>query len=172
MLTAVLLAHGPSPGAPLRRDAITRSLASLVDSCVRGLVADAALVGAPGHGLEAIADEAGCALIETPTPEEGLSRALDAARRDRILLLSAGNAVERGFVDEVEDIFAYGAGERALVLRAAPHSLLTRLAPQFSEPVGIIAAKSALLAARTADLGRLSRKLGCAELATRARRTF
>jgi hypothetical protein len=172
MLTAVLLAYGPTPGEPLRRDAIARSLASLVESCVRGLVADAALVGAPGQGLGAIADEAGCVLIETPTPQEGLSRALDAARRDQILLLAAGNAVERGFVDEIDDIFAYESGERALVLRAAPNSLLTRLAPQFSQPVGLIAPKAALRAAQTADLSRLTRRLGCAELATRARRTF
>ncbi len=171
MLTALLLAHG-SPGAPLRRDAVARSLASLVESCVQGLVADAVLIGAPAQGLETIADEAGCVLIETSNPLEGLARGLDAARRDQILLLAAGNAVERGFVDEIDDIFAYGAGDRALVLRAAPHSFLTRVAPRFSEPVGLIAAKSALRAAATADLARLSRKLRCAELVTRARRTF
>ncbi len=171
MLTAVILAHGPA-AAPLRRDAIARSLASLVESCVQGLVADAVLIGAPERGLEAIADEAGCALVETATAEEGLARGLDAARRDHVFLLLAGNAVERGFIDEVDDLLAYGATDRALVLRLAPHSLATRLAPRLSEPVGIIAAKSALRAAATADLARLARKLGCAELSCRARRTF
>ncbi|WP_363347361.1 transposase [Methylocystis echinoides] len=171
MLTALLLAHGPS-AAPLRRDAIARSLASLVESCVQGLVADAVLIGAPQRGLETIADEAGCALVETASAEEGLAQGLDVARRDHILLLSAGSAVERGFVDEIDDVFAYGARDRALVLRLAPHSFWTRLAPGFSEPVGIIATKSALRAAATADLARLAKKLGCAELACRARRTF
>ncbi|MEK4034006.1 transposase [Methylocystis sp. IM3] len=171
MLTAVILAHG-KPAAPLRRDAIARSLASLVESCVQGLVADAVLVGAPERGLEAIADEAGCALVETATAEEGLARGLDAARRDRILLLCAGNAVERGFIDEIDDVFVHGAPDTVLVLRLAPHSLLTRLAPRLSEPVGVIAPKSALRAAASADLGRLARKLGCAELSCRARRTY
>ncbi len=171
MLTAVILAH-ESPAAPLRRDAIARSLASLVESCVQGLVADAVLIGAPQRGLGAIADEAGCALIETASAEEGLALGLEAARRDHILLLSAGNAVERGFIDEVDDLLAHGAPDRALVLRLAPHSFLTRLAPQLSQPVGIIAAKQALRAAASADLARLARKLGCAELSCRARRTF
>lgn len=171
MLTVLLLAHG-SPGAPLRRDAIARSLASLVESCVQGLVADAVLIGAPQRGLETIADDAGCALVETATVEEGLARGLDAARQERILLLAASAAVERGFADEINDLFAYGPRDRALVLRLAPQSFLTRLAPRLSQPVGLIAAKGALRAAATTDLSRLVRKLRCAELACRARRTF
>lgn len=171
MLTAIILAH-PAPGAPLRRDAIARSLASLIDSCVQGLVADAVLVGAPRSGLDRLADEAGCMLVESLTAAEGLARALAAARRDQVFLLLAGNAVERGFVDEVNDAFADGAQDRALVLRATPNSLLTRLAPSLSEAVGLIAPKGALRAAASADLARLSKRLRCAELTSRARRTF
>jgi hypothetical protein len=171
MLTAILLAYD-APGQALRRDAVARSLASLVDACVQGLVADAVLVGAPGRGLEHVADEAGCALVEAQGKEEGLARALDIARHEEALLLFAGHAVERGFVDEVNDAFAYGAGGRSLVLRAAPASFVTRLAPSLAEPVGIIARKSAFREAATANLRRLSRRLRCSELGSGARRTF
>ncbi len=171
MLTAILLAYD-APAQPLRRDAVARSLASLVEACVQGLVADAVLVGAPGRGLERVADEAGCALVEAPGKEEGLARALDLARHEEALLLLAGHAVERGFVDEVNDAFAYGAGGRSLVLRAAPTSFLTRLAPSLAEPVGIIARKTALRSAASGDLKVLARRLRGAELKSSARRTF
>jgi hypothetical protein len=169
MLTAILLAHD-GPALPLRGDAVTRSLASLVDSCVQGLVADAVLIGAPGRGLDRVADDAGCALVETADAEAGLAKALELARRDHVFLLRAGNAVERGFIDEVNDAFTYGAADRALVLRAAPDSALTRLAPRFAEPVGVIAGKGALRAAASADLRRLTKALRCAELSSAARR--
>lgn len=170
MLTAILLAFD-GPARPLRGDAVGRSLASLVEACVQGLVADAVLVGPPERGLDRVADEAGCALVETAKVEDGLARALELARRERIFLLQAGNAVERGFVDEVDDAFAYGPADRALVLRAAPSSLLTRLSPRLAEPVGLIASKASLRAAATADFSRLARTLRCAELSSPARRT-
>lgn len=170
MLTAVLLAYDEPRS--LRRDAIARSLASLVEACVQGLVADAVLAGAPGRGLETVADEAGCALVETPGADEGLARALEIARRDEILLLLAGNAVEKGFIEEVDDALAYGERNGALVLRAAPSSFLTRLAPHWAEPVGLIAPKKALREAGGADLRRLAKRLRCSELASSARRAF
>lgn len=170
MLTAILLAYD-RPALPLRGDAVARSLASLVDACVQGLVADAVLVGPPERGLDRVADEAGCALVETSNIEAGMAQALQLARRDWILALRAGNAVERGFVDEVNDAFAYGAADGALVLRAAPSSLLTRLSPRLAEPVGLIAQKTALRAAATADFRRLAKALRCAELSGSARRT-
>lgn len=171
MLTAILLAYD-AHAQPLRRDAVTRSLASLVEACVEGLVADAVLAGAPGRGLDKVADEAGCELVEAEQMSEGLAQALAAARRERILLLNAGYAVERGFIDEVNDAFAYGGGDRSYVLRAAPSSLVTRLVPRFAPPAGIIARKSALRVEATADLSRLARRLRCSELSSSARRTF
>ena len=171
MLTAVLLAFD-APAQPLRRDAIARSLASLVEACVQGLVADAVLAGPPARGLGQIADEAGCALVEALRVEDGLARALDMTRHDDILLLQAGHAVQRGFIDEVNDAFTYGHRGRALVLRSAPDSFLTRLAPKFAEPVAIIAPKSALREVASADLSLLAKRLRGAELKSCARRAF
>jgi hypothetical protein len=169
MLTAILLAYD-APARPLRRDAVARSLSSLVEACVQGVVADAVLVGAPQRGLDKVADEAGCALIEAAAIQEGWRLALEAARRDEVFVLLAGFAVERGFVDEVNDAFAYGDRARPLVLRAAPSSLLTRLAPTLAEPVGLIARKSALQVAGTIDFRKLARRLRCRDLASPARR--
>ncbi|ULO23055.1 hypothetical protein [Methylocystis sp. SB2] len=171
MLTAALIAFD-SPGAPLRREAVARSLGSLVESCVQGLIADALILAAPGRGLARIADEAGCALIETPHAADGLAQALKAAQRDHLLLLLAGFAVERDFAEEAQDFFAYGDASRARTLRLAPDSLITRLAPGLARPVGLIAPKSALLSAEGADLARLVRKMRGADLTTRARRVL
>jgi len=170
MLSAVLIAFD-SPAAPLRREAVARSLGSLIDSCLQGLVADAIIVSDPARDLEGVADEAGCALIEAPRGL-ALAQALKAARRDHVFLLLAGFSVERGFAEEAQDIFAYGDGSRPRTLRSAPDSWLTRLAPGLARPVGLIAAKSALAAANSGDFPRLARKLGGADLTTRARRVF
>jgi hypothetical protein len=168
MLSAVLIAFD-SPRAPLRREAVARSLGSLIESCVEGLVADAIIVAEPTRDLEGIADEAGCRLIEAPRAD-GVAQALKAARRDQIFLLLAGFAVERGFAEEARDVFAYGDSSRPRTLRVAPDSLITRLAPGLARPVGLIATKHALAAAQSADFDRLARKLRGADLTTRARR--
>ena len=168
MLSAVLIAFD-SPRAPLRHEAVARSLGSLVDLCIQGLVADAVIVAEPVLDLEEIADEAGCALISAPRVD-GVARALKAARRDHIFLLLAGFAVERGFAEEAQDFFAYGDRTRPRILRMAPESLVTRLAPGLAQPVGLIAAKSALAAAASPDFSELARKLRGADLTTRARR--
>ncbi|MBY6239723.1 transposase [Methylosinus sp. Sm6] len=175
MLSAVILAFDASRAAAgaregAQREAIARTLASLVEACVAGLVADAVLAGPPDSGLGVLAEEAGCGLVEAVDARSGLARALAGVRYPDVLVLRAGHAPERGFVDELRDAHEYGERTRAHVLRAAPHSLLTRLAPRLSEPVGLIAPRAAFGAA--GDLAVLAKKLRAAELTTRARRTI
>jgi hypothetical protein len=173
MLSAVILAFDAAPvGARegAAREGIVRTLASLVDACVAGLVADAILIGPPDSGLGLIADEAGCGLVEAVDARSGLARALPGLRYPDVLALRAGHAPERGFVDELRDAHELGDRARAHVLRAAPHSLLTRLAPRLCEPVGLIAPRAAFGAA--GDLAVLAKKLRAGEMATRARRTI
>jgi hypothetical protein len=94
MLSAIILAFDPAPQAALeradagRREAIVRTLTSLVDACVAGLVADAVLIGPPDSGLGAIADEAGCGLIEAVDARSGLTRALPGLRHPDVLVLT------------------------------------------------------------------------------------
>ncbi len=152
-----------------RREAIVRSLASLVSCAVDGLVADAALVGPAGEDLQSVADEAGCALFEALQAKEGILRALQQARRDDVFLFSAGCTVDDSFIDAARDAMAFGGLAAPRVLRLAPSSLLTRLAPNLAPAVGLLAAKSAMAAAVDFDLRNLARRLRAKELPAQAR---
>jgi hypothetical protein len=174
MLSAIIFAMDTIDG-PARADFVARCLASLIDACVQGVVADAALVGEPGRNLARIAEDAGCNFVETSNAPEGLREALATVRRDQIFLLSAGYAVERGFADELNDLFAYGDPGAPRTLRAASTTLTTRLFPVLSQPAGVIVSRQTLtqtnaLLETGGGLARLSRKLKGADLATRARR--
>jgi hypothetical protein len=176
MLSAIILAFDRPGAAPsdaaAQRERTARSLASLVDACVQGLIADATVVGPPQLGLDKVADEAGSGVIETLDARAGLTEALQAARYPHVFALAAGHAVERGFVEEVADLLAYGDLGRAHLLRAAPDSFITRLAPGLAAPVGIVAIKSAAIAARAADIAALAKKLRAVDLSSRARRVL
>lgn len=177
VFSVILLAfEAPASAGPraaqARADGAARSLASLVEACVRGLAADAVLAGPPGAGLERVADDAGCSFIETPEARSGMAQALATARQEHVFVLRAGFAVERGFVEEVADVFAYGDAPGALILRAAPDSLVTRIAPSLSAPVGVIARKRALVSAGAFELPALARRLKGAELKARARKAI
>jgi hypothetical protein len=172
MLSAIMLAFDTPQAAPeranaLRRESVLRSLHALIEACVAGVIGDAVLTGPPEPVLRKIADEAGCALIEAEDARKGLRSALAIARRADILVMTAGYAVEPGFADEIRDLFAFGErGPR--VLRAAPDSLLTRLAPGLAKPVGLIARKEDLRGGE--GIARLARRLRARDLAARARR--
>jgi hypothetical protein len=177
MLSVVLLAFDsrpppPADGERLVRERIVRSLSSLIEGCVQGLFADAALAGPAGAGLDRIADEAGCQLVEAIEPREALAKALALTRCADVFLLRAGYAVERSFIEEARDVLAFDAlaAGGSAVLRAAPTTLLTRLAPGLAEPVGLLARKETLAGAGLGELPGLARRLRGADLATRARR--
>jgi hypothetical protein len=157
-------------GAALLRARVVRSLASLVEGAVAGLICDAALAGPIGAGLADIAEEAGCDFIEAPTPAEGLAAALARVRRTEVFLLNAGYAIDRSFIDEARDAAAFGGLAQPRALRLAPESLLTRLAPNLAPAVGVLARKDALAKAHSGDLPTLARRLHARELTVRARR--
>ena len=169
MLSLILTCFESAPSEAKRREGVVRSLASLVPCVVEGIVADAALVGPEGAGLETIADDAGCALIEAVDGGEGLRAALARARRPDVLLLAAGYAVQAGFGEAARDILAFGGLAQPRVLRLEPNSVLTRLAPHLARPVGVLARKEAFATARSAQPGRLSRELRALEFPVRAR---
>lgn len=170
MLSAIILASD-TPERPLRSDAVTRCLASLIDACIQGVIADATLVGAPGRSLSKIADDAGCGVVETPVLDTGVGRALEMARHDHIFLLSAEYAVAPGFADEIADIFVYGEPDAPRALRLAPASLATRLVPSLATAAGLVAPRPALLRApRRNEVHRLAGRLARVSFSTHARR--
>jgi hypothetical protein len=177
MLSAILLAHpsrasGAALSAARQREAVLRSLASLVDGCVQGLIGDAVLAGAAEDaGLASIADEAGCELVTAQASADALALAAALARREGVLLLTAGYAVERGFFEEIRDALNFGDPAQAYVLRAAPRSLLTRFAPRLAAPAALVARKAALTPG-AGDVPALARGLRASELFSRARQVI
>ena len=176
MLSLILLCHDLAPASAaaatsaLIRERAARSLASLVEASIAGVIADATLVAAPAAALADIADEAGGHLIEEPEAAAGVARALAQARQTDVFLLRAGFCVDRGFVDEAADAAAFGGLKTARVLKAQPEGLLTRLAPSLATPVGLLARKTAVSEAGGAEIARAARILKAREMVSRARR--
>jgi hypothetical protein len=177
MISLILLgcevstAGAPTPNAGLLRERVVRSLASLVEGSVAGVIADAALVGPTDVGLGDIADEAGCHVYEAADPAEAFARAVRQARQADVFVLCAGFATDRAFIEEARDVAAFGGLAQARALRAAPDSLLTRLSPGLARVVGLLARRDAIGASQSADVGRLARQLRARELMVRARKT-
>jgi hypothetical protein len=172
MLSLILLCHAREPADPaaLLRERAARSLASLVEASIAGVIADATLVAAPAPSLADIADEAGGQLVVGTEPSAAFEQALAEARQTDVLLLSAGFCVDRGFVDEAADVAAFGGLKTARMLKVQPESLLTRLAPSLAPPVGLLARKTAISETGAAEIARLARLLRAREMVSRARR--
>ena len=170
MLSVIVLApSGADPAAGRVHEAVVRSLAALVGAAVADVVRDACIVGAPTDRLAAVADHAGCAIVEDSNAGKGVATAIRATRGDRVFVLAAGYAPLTGFIDEISD-WSMSAAPPAVALRAEPGSLAQRLFPSLARCVGIIAAKQDMLAVVGDNPAALARKLGARALVTRARR--
>jgi len=172
MLSVILLGYElhRADGGSRRDELVLRSLASLVEGAVDGLIADVALVGPSDAGFGRIADEAGCVLVENDAPAKGAAEALTGARQSNVFFFLAGHAIDRGFIEEARDAIAFGGLKAARVLRAAPESLLTRLAPSLALPVGLLARKESIIEAEATDLTKLARRLRGVDLVAHARK--
>ena len=176
MLSLILLCHALQPSrapedeAALLRERAARSLASLVEASIAGVIADATLVAAPAPSLADIADEAGGHLVVGAEPRAALAQALAEARQTDVFLLAAGFCVDRGFVDEAADVAAFGGLKTARMLKVQPEGLITRLAPSLAPPVGVLARKAAISETGAAEIVQLARLLRAREMVTRARR--
>jgi hypothetical protein len=154
MLSALVLLHGAESAPP---EAIVRTLTALVPAAVEGVVRDLALC-APREtkDLLRICDHAGCDFLALDYGA-AMGGALTQLKEPRAFILRAGRAPQHGYLGEVADLLA--AGERAAVLRDAPHNLATRLAPALSPVSALIAARADLQEAPLADVGRLAARL-------------
>ncbi|MBB4197773.1 hypothetical protein CCR94_11885 [Rhodoblastus sphagnicola] len=159
MISVVLLSPSLRAAAPDPRaaEALARSLGALVRATVEGVVRDAALIGPAGEDLAAIADYAGCAYAEAQNLGEGLAGALSETRGDIVFVFEGGYAPQTGFIEEASDLLLEGANFSGALLRRAPHTLATRLAPNLARPVGLLAQRVALRGARARDLDALIR---------------
>ena len=169
MLSAILLAHR-WPSGSLKGETVARCFSSLIDGCVNGVIADAILVGPPDHFLAKIADEAGCAFAENLDPVAGFREAVEQARYERLLILSAEFGLERGLIDELRDLLNYGDPADSYLLHVAPDTLVTRLFPNLAKTAGLITTTATVKQhAHIPQLTALAKKLRCKSLTSRAR---
>lgn len=141
MLSAILLAYR-WPSGNLKGETVARCFSSLIEGCVNGVIADAVLVGPPDHLLAKIADEAGCSLVENIDPAAGFKEAVEQARYERLLILSAEFGLERGLIDELRDLLNFGDPADSYVLHVNPDTLFTRLFPNLAKTAGLITTSS------------------------------
>ncbi len=151
--TIVFCEDAPDLAGLDRIESLARTLGSLITANVEGLLRDVAIAGPRGQGLDALADHAGCGLIEAEAEADWLRRAVEAAHGPDLLLLRFGHAPEAGFIEEAGDFLARGGGRgpRASRLHAAPQTFVERLFPDWAPLAGLIAPRDLCLAA---PLGR------------------
>jgi hypothetical protein len=160
MISALVLSPSLRAAQPLPRaqEAVARSLGALVRAAVDGVLRDVVIVGPGGDDLAMLADHAGCAFVETGSTKEGLARAVGQMRANILFVLEGGYAPPNGFTDEVGDLLL-AANFRGVLLRVAPDTLVTRLAPELARPVGALALRNDIRSAAPRDLDDLIRRL-------------
>jgi hypothetical protein len=156
VLSPSLRAAQPHPRAS---EAVARSLGALVRAAVEGVLRDVTIIGPSGDDLAALADHAGCAFVETDSTKEGLVRAVAQMRANILFVLEGGYAPPSGFAQEVGDLLLDAANFRGALLRVAPDTLVTRLAPGLARPVGALALRNDIRSAAPRDLADLIRRL-------------
>lgn len=156
VLSPSLRAAQPHPRAS---EAVARSLGALVRAAVEGVLRDVAIIGPRGDDLAALADHAGCAFVETGSTKDGLARAVAQMRASILFVLEGGYAPPSGFAQEVSDLLLDAAHFRGALLRVAPDTLVTRLAPGLAQPVGALALRNDIRSAAPRDLADLIGRL-------------
>jgi len=167
MLSVIVLCEEGVDRAPPRKidpaEALVRTLASLVRANVEGLLRDVHIAGPEDHGLDLIADHAGCGLVQAPAEAAWLRLALEAARGPDLLLLRSGHAPELSFIEEAGD-FVSGRGgtsrTRTARLHVAPEAFLERLFPRLAPLAGLIAPRDLCLLAPPSTFKNLVRHVG------------
>lgn len=163
MLSALLLAPPFSNGTAPALGAVVRTLGALVPAAVEGLVRDVTLLAPRGdEGLRAVAEHAGCRLVEADAFRGGFAQALGTAKQSGVFAVRAGTAFDRGFLDEVADLIGpegAGDGSFCFLLRQAPDRLAARLLPDLAPVAGLIASR-ARLGGSVADFASLVRAAG------------
>lgn len=160
MISAIVLSPSLGAGQNVARapEAVARSLSALVRAAVEGILRDVAIVGPAAEDLATLADHAGCAFIETSSAQDGLARAFAQMRAEIAFVLEGGYAPPSGFIDETGDLLREAETFRGALLRLAPDSVMTRLAPGLARPVGALVVRTTLNGASPSDLGDIIRR--------------
>ena len=157
MLSAIIIAADVRVPVLVGPDAVVRTLSALVPAAIEGLIRDVVLAAPSGNAdLRKIADHAGCELAEADHPRDAIAAGLKRARGESLLVLRAGHAPDRAFLEELSDLSGELGRRRAIFIRAMPETFLTRLLPTLARPVRLLAQRAALPSSAT-DLEALIR---------------
>jgi hypothetical protein len=144
-LSAVILAADAAVPVSPSPEALVRTLSALVPAAIEGLVRSVVIAGLSGNNdMHSVAEHAGCDIAESDTASGIIGAGLSQARGDHLLILKVGYAPDRAALEDLSDIAGDLGRLRAMRLRAAPETFLTRLLPFMSPTVGLVAVRSAL----------------------------
>lgn len=156
MLSTIVVLSPAAADASARAGALMRTLAALVPATVEGVVRDVTLLqvgdAAP---LAAIADEAGCSVVQDSDFPAALARGVAGARSPWIFVVKAGVVPSRLFGEEVARALE---GGRAVVLREEPASLWARWFPSLAPVAGVVLPRDRIAEAPCASFADVVRR--------------
>ena len=120
------------------REIVARSLVWLVSAVVAGIVRDVTLAGPATLGLDEIADEAGCKLVEADDEAERIGAAVAGSRDARLLVMRAGYQPDATLTADLDAFLRRAAPDAAALVLAAPETLLERILPGRALVVGVL----------------------------------
>lgn len=162
MISALI--HVARPGDPVAVDRLADTLAALVAGVAAGLVGDAVIiVPARNPAIETVAEATGATLVvRRPGLGPWLAGA-EAARRDWVLCLEAGDVPAEGWIRTLDRFIGTARPEISLGRLRRPHAALpTRIAARGERVVGV-------RRPRAGDVVRRDRLLGGPTLSPRLR---
>ncbi len=148
MMSAIILAENRVADAETSRRTVARSLSALVPLVVGDIVADAVIVGRPDTDFSAVEQSAGCASECDDDFGIALMRAAKRLRRDRLLLLKAGYALDASFADEIVQAIENDPPGAVRIVRAEPDTFVQRVMPDLAPAVAIVVPRSLLAAGK------------------------
>ena len=142
---------------------LVRTLAALVPATVAGTIRDVTvlLVGRSPEAV-AIADEAGCLLVESEDFGDAMRQALASARASWVLVLKAGAAPSRDFGDDVADALEGAATPPSALMLREDQAGWRRVLPSFAPVAGVIVPRHVLTNGRFRDFADVRRRVGSA----------
>ena len=160
MISALI--HVARPADPESIERLADTLSALVAGVAAGLVADAVIVsGGASEALNTVAEASGARLVQRARGASPWRAGAQAARRDWVLCLEAGDLLREGWIRTVDRFVNTARPEVSLARLRRPHAVLpARIAARGERIIGV-------REPRAGDLVRRERLLAGAVLAPR-----
>ena len=168
------LIHVPRPADPEAVDRLADTLSALIAGVAAGLVGDAVIVSPYAtEALEAVAEGSGAALVVQGDAGRPWRAGAQAARREWVLCLEAGDIPREGWVRTLDRFVGTARPEEALARLRRPHAALSeRIAARIERVIGAGCPRAGDLVRRASLLAgpRFAPRLGPRRLPERLER--